>query len=729
MAVRIQLRRDSSENWTINNPILLSGEIGIEVDTLKFKIGNGSRWNSIHSYAFKPGEAHGLATLGSTGKLTVTQLPDQVSITADIAQAISVMTTSNIQEGSNKYFTEQRAINANADIIANAIINEANARNLQILNSKADTLSDAADDATSKANAAEESAYERATLYTDSQDILTIESAVALAADYTDSEINSVYIRGTDYSDLKKSEAIADSVSTASSYTDSEIIKESNNRNTAITSAINAITTSDIEEGSNKYFTEQRAKDALAGDLAALANGSLTLSSLTTDSLAEGEENLYFTNSRAIAATNNKFIDTIISVNESIDLLSLQVNGDIQSLQNSLESNYIQISNKNQPNGFAGIETDNTILESIIPLSIVRKNNSTLTGLATTENLTVTGNLTVNGTTTTVSSTNLEVTDPLIYIGTGNSANSKDLGLVAHFNNGTYQHSGLVRDASDGKWKLFSGITTEPSDIIDFTSWTKDTLVLGSLEATSATIGNISNTELQYLDGVTSSIQSQIDSKLSLSSASSTYATISSPTFTGTVSGITKSMVGLSNVDNTSDLLKPISNLTQTALNLKANLNNPTFTGTVDLSSATVIGIGSSLPNQSQNAGKYLTTDGTNASWATLDVSSFLTSADLSNTLSDYILEADRNQPNGFAGLNSSGYINMILIENNSIPNSKLINSKVTINGTDISLGDSITTTTYSNFNNSSTANKIGYGTSSSPNVTSPVAGDIYIQY
>jgi len=49
-------------------------------------------------------------------------------------------------------------------------------------------------------------------------------------------------------------------------------------------------------------------------------------------------------------------------------------------------------------------------------------------------------------------------------------------------------------------------------------------------------------------------------------------ANIASPTFTGTVSGITKAMVGLSNVDNISDASKPISTLTQAALDLKANL-------------------------------------------------------------------------------------------------------------------------------------------------------------
>ena len=46
------------------------------------------------------------------------------------------------------------------------------------------------------------------------------------------------------------------------------------------------------------------------------------------------------------------------------------------------------------------------------------------------------------------------------------------------------------------------------------------------------------------------------------------------------VAGLTKSSVGLGNVDNTSDADKPISTATQTALDLKAALASPTFTGT-----------------------------------------------------------------------------------------------------------------------------------------------------
>lgn len=51
MAVRIQLRNDSAANWTAANPTLAAGEFGIETDTRKFKVGNGtSAWSAL-SYA------------------------------------------------------------------------------------------------------------------------------------------------------------------------------------------------------------------------------------------------------------------------------------------------------------------------------------------------------------------------------------------------------------------------------------------------------------------------------------------------------------------------------------------------------------------------------------------------------------------------------------------------------------------------------------------------------
>jgi hypothetical protein len=98
-----------------------------------------------------------------------------------------------------------------------------------------------------------------------------------------------------------------------------------------------------------------------------------------------------------------------------------------------------------------------------------------------------------------------------------------------------------------------------------------------------ARVANITDTEIGYLDGVTSAIQTQINNKLDSSTAGTTYAPLASPTFTGTVAGISATMVGLGSVDNTADTAKPVSIAQQAALDLKANLASPTFTGTVTI--------------------------------------------------------------------------------------------------------------------------------------------------
>lgn len=68
-------------------------------------------------------------------------------------------------------------------------------------------------------------------------------------------------------------------------------------------------------------------------------------------------------------------------------------------------------------------------------------------------------------------------------------------------------------------------------------------------------------------------------------------APLASPAFTGTVTGISKAMVGLANADNTSDASKPVSDATQTALNLKAPLASPAFTGTVTGITKAMVGL------------------------------------------------------------------------------------------------------------------------------------------
>lgn len=48
MAVQIQLRNDTAANWTSADPTLARGEVGVEIDTNKMKIGTGTdSWTEL----------------------------------------------------------------------------------------------------------------------------------------------------------------------------------------------------------------------------------------------------------------------------------------------------------------------------------------------------------------------------------------------------------------------------------------------------------------------------------------------------------------------------------------------------------------------------------------------------------------------------------------------------------------------------------------------------------
>ena len=87
---------------------------------------------------------------------------------------------------------------------------------------------------------------------------------------------------------------------------------------------------------------------------------------------------------------------------------------------------------------------------------------------------------------------------------------------------------------------------------------TKATTLAHTLSGISS---DISTAEINRLDGVTGDLQTQLDAK----------APTASPTFTGTVAGITKTHVGLGNVDNVADA-------SQTSL---GTVTSGTFNGTI----------------------------------------------------------------------------------------------------------------------------------------------------
>ena len=115
-------------------------------------------------------------------------------------------------------------------------------------------------------------------------------------------------------------------------------------------------------------------------------------------------------------------------------------------------------------------------------------NGGTVFGSVTiTTDLNVNGNVYLSGNVTTVSSNNLSVNDPLIYLSQDNPANLQDIGIVGHFTSNKYQHTGIARDATDGVWKLFSNVSAEPTTTIDFSSDViYDPLKVGSIITSNA---------------------------------------------------------------------------------------------------------------------------------------------------------------------------------------------------------------------------------------------------
>jgi hypothetical protein len=154
-------------------------------------------------------------------------------------------------------------------------------------------------------------------------------------------------------------------------------------------------------------------------------------------------------------------------------------------------------------------------------------------------------------------------------------------------------------------------------------------------------VSGVSSTEIGYLDGVTSAIQTQIDAKLASATAASTYAPLASPALTGvptaptaaagtnTTQVATTAFVGtavadlvasapsaLNTLDELAAALGDDANFATTVTNsigAKAPIANPTFTGTVTVSSSGVAFTDGTQTNQgvpsitaiNQQAGAY----------------------------------------------------------------------------------------------------------------------------
>ena len=132
--------------------------------------------------------------------------------------------------------------------------------------------------------------------------------------------------------------------------------------------------------------------------------------------------------------------------------------------------------------------------------------------------------------------------------------------------------------------------TTDVHGIADTSVLATATTVADAITAALTTAGTAADTKVSTaVAGLTkssvglSNVDNTTDAGKPISTAAQTAldlkAPLANPTFTGTVAGVTKAHVDLGNVDNTADTAKPVSTATQTALDLKANLASPALTG------------------------------------------------------------------------------------------------------------------------------------------------------
>jgi hypothetical protein len=225
-------------------------------------------------------------------------------------------------------------------------------------------------------------------------------------------------------------------------------------------------------------------------------------------------------------------------------------------------------------------------------------------------NVTVAGNLTVSGTTTTVDSSQINITTSLTF--EGSTAN--DFETTLQVVDSTADRSISLPDASgevilDGNTKTLTNKTislasnTVTGTLANFNTAVSDAdfaSLAGTETLTNKTLTQpkinedvaltTTATELNYVDGVTSAIQTQLNNKQAV------VANVSD-TEIGYLDGVTSAIqTQLNNkqatVANVSDVeigyLDGVTSAIQTQMDAKAPLASPTFTGTVTLPSGTV---------------------------------------------------------------------------------------------------------------------------------------------
>jgi hypothetical protein len=228
----------------------------------------------------------------------------------------------------------------------------------------------------------------------------------------------------------------------------------------------------DVATSANVTFASVTAD--LTGDVTGNADTATALETARSIALsgdATGSANFDGSANATISATlaNSGVTAGSYGSTTAIPAITVDSKGRVTAVStNSISTSFDLAADSGTTNEVAGGETL-TIAGTANEVTTAVSGNTVTVGLP--DDVTIAGNLTVNGTTTTVATTNLEVTDPLFSLASGNgAADSVDIGFYGLYDTTGSQdlYSGFFRDASDsGKWKLFKDSQTVPTTTVD----------------------------------------------------------------------------------------------------------------------------------------------------------------------------------------------------------------------------------------------------------------------
>ena len=616
MSVQIQLKRSTASAWTSANPTLAAGEIGYETDTAKFKIGNGSTaWTSL-SYANANLSA---ASLDALSDVTITSaangdflrwngtawINDAVNLSTDtvgsyvesLVAGTGVTVTNNSGEGAAPTIAIGQDVAssasptfANLNLNGNIVFEGATANEFETTLSVTDPTADRTitlpDASTTLVGTDTTQTLSNKTLTTP-----TIDGPEITATGGTP-RIHGIYLPEPHFITFE-------GATTNEFETVLTVVDPTADRTVSLPDATTTLVGTDTTQTlTNKTLTSPKI------------NEDVVLAATSTE--------LNILDGATLSTTELNYVDGVTSaIQTQIDTKAPSASPTFTGTV-TLPDNTVALGTKTTGDYVAslvagtGVTLTNNSGETATPTIAIGQAVGTGSNV-TFNDLTVSGNLTVSGTTTTINSTAVNVKNQVVFEGTTDDNFETTLTVVdptadrtitfpdatttvvGTDTTQTLTNKTLTSPAINTPTGIFrtdvglgnvdntadtaKPVSTAQQAALDLKANLADPTFTGTVVLPSTTsIGNVTSTEIGYVDGVTSAIQTQIDLK----------APLASPTFTGTPTLPTGTIATTQTASNNSTAVATTAYV-DAADALKANLASPTFTGTVTIPSGASI--------------------------------------------------------------------------------------------------------------------------------------------